>query len=319
MTDKQINRWLRRRFSRIGWLLLLYYGLMTLLTSLTAAVDLAKQSLWSFAAGDFSGNIDWKVINGNAWGYLAAILAGFVILDAWKGNDYRKQELFRREAPIPGKTFLCALVFCMGAQMVNSLWITLLELILQSMGKSVMPVLESVAGDSDTFSMFLYASLLAPLWEELLFRGYILRTLRPYGKRFAVLCSAVLFGLFHGNLLQTPYALLMGLLFGYVTVEYSIGWAILLHMFNNLVLADLLTRLTASWSEMAYGTLNLILFGGSAVVSLVILLKNRGEIRNYRAGEWMDRRCLKCFFTSPGILVITAVMCISMVTMFFAL
>ena len=318
MTDKQINRWLRRQFSRVGWLLILYYGLMTLLTSLMSAVDIAKQALWAFAAGDYTGSVDWNAINSNAWGYIAAMLTGFVVLDAWKGKYYRKQELFRKENPMKGRTFFCFLIFCMGAQMANSLWVTLLELLLYPAGKSLMPVLESVAGSSDTFSMFLYASILAPVWEELLFRGYILRALRPYGKRFAVLCSALLFGLFHGNLLQTPYAILMGLLFGYVTVEYSIGWAVLLHMFNNLVLADFLSRLTAEWSEMAMGTLNLLLFGGSAILSLVILFKNRYVIRAYRKNEWMDRRCLKCFFTSPGILVLTMVMCISMITMFFA-
>lgn len=316
MTDKQINRWLRRRFSRIGWLLLLYYGLMMLLTSLTAYVDMAKQFLWDFAAGDFSGQIDWDQINGNAWGYLAAIIVGFAVLDAWKGRDCRKQDLFRRGAPMKGKTFLCFLLICMGTQMVSSVWITLLELLLYPAGKSVMPVLESVAGSSDTFSMFLYASLLAPIWEEVLFRGYILRAMQPFGKRFAVLTSAFLFAVFHGNLLQMPYAFLMGLLLGYMTVEYSLIWSVLLHMFNNLVLADLLTRLTASWPEMAYGSFNLMLFGGSAAVSLLILLKNRSEIRAYRKAEWMDRRCLKCFFTSPGILIMTAAACVSMITMF---
>lgn len=318
MTDKQINRWLRRRFSPIGWLLLIYCGIMTLLTSLTTLTDLIKQYFWAFAAGDFSGQIDWDILYGNAWGYIAAMLTGFAILSAWKGNTCWKQEILAKEAPMKGKTFLCFLIFCMGAQMASSLWITLLELLLMPAGKSVMPVLENVAGSSDTFSMFLYASILAPVWEELLFRGYILRALRPYGKRFAVLCSALLFGLFHGNLLQTPYAILMGLLFGYVTVEYSIGWAVLLHMFNNLVLADFLSRLTAEWSEMAMGTLNLLLFGGSAILSLVILFRNRYAIRAYRKSEWMDRRCLKCFITNPGILALTMVMCVSMIAMFFA-
>lgn len=318
MTDKQINKWLRRRFSPLGWLLLLVYGLMLALTSLTAAVDMAKQSLWAFAAGDFSGTINWDAINGNAWGYLAAIGVCLAILDAWKGENFWRREIFRKEAPMKGSTFLCVLLFCMGAQMVNSFWISLLELLMLPFGKSVMPILESVAGSSDTFSMFLYASLLAPVWEELLFRGYVLRTLRPFGKRFSIWCSALLFGLFHGNLLQAPYAVLMGLILGYVTVEHSVCWAVLLHMFNNLVLADLLSRITASWSEMAFGMLNLILFGGSALLSLLILIHNRSRIRAYRKGEWMDRRCLYCFFTSPGILAMMAVMGLSMVTLIFA-
>lgn len=316
MTDKQINRWLRRRFSAVGWILILYYGLMTLLTSVTIAADAARQSLWAFAAGDFLGNLDWDQINSNAWGYIASIAVGFAILDAWKGSTFWKQEVLAKEAPMKGSTFLCMLCFCMGAQMVNSLWITLLELILLPFGKSVMPILESVAGDTDSFSMFLYASILAPVWEEILFRGYVLRTLRPFGKRFAILGSALLFGLFHGNLLQTPYAVLMGLVLGYLTVEFSIHWAVLLHLFNNLVLADLLTRLTSQWSEMAFGTLNLALFGGGALVSLVILIRNRAEILAYRRSEWMDRRCIRCFATAAGILTLTVLMCGNMLMLF---
>ena len=246
MTDKQINRWLRRRFSPLGWFLLLYYGLMTLLTTITVFYEVAKQFVWSFAAGDFSGSLNWDAVNANAWGYIASMAVGLAVLDAWKGSSFWKQEAFSRKRTMGGKTFACFLFFCMGAQMLNTLWVTLLEMLMNLGGGSVMPVLEQVSGSSDTFSMFLYASVLAPVWEELLFRGWILRTLRPYGKRFAILGSAVLFGLFHGNLLQTPYALLVGLLLGYVAVEYSILWAIALHTFNNLVLADFLSRLTAS-------------------------------------------------------------------------
>lgn len=318
MNDKQINRWLRRRFSAVGWLLLLYYGLMTLTVSITSAADMAAQWLQSFAAGILDLSVDWDKINANGWGYIAAIVVAFAILDCWKGSRFRKQEIFAKEKTMGFRTLLCFLCFCMGAQMINSLWITLLEVMMNSFGKSLMPILESVAGDSDTFSLFLYASVLAPVWEEVLFRGYVLRTLRPFGKRFSILTSAILFGLFHGNLLQTPYALVMGLVLGYVTVEYSIGWAVLLHMFNNLVLADLLTRLTANWTEMAYGALNLLLFGGSAVISMLILFKNRHQIRIYRASEWMDRRCLKCFFTNGGILAMSGLMFVNMVLIILA-
>ena len=316
MTDKQINRWLRRRFSAIGWLLLVYYGLMTLLTSLTAATDTVKQFLWSAVAGDFSGTVNWDLINSNAWGYIATMAVCFAVLQSWKGSTFWHREILRKEKPMHWKTFLCFLIFCMGAQMANSLWITLLELMLMPFGGSVMPILESVAGSSDTFSMFLYASVLAPIWEELLFRGYILGSLRPYGKRFAIWISAILFGLFHGNLLQTPYALLMGLVLGYAAAEYSLIWAVPLHMFNNLVLADLLARLTASWTEMAYGILSLILFGGSALISLGILIARRREIRAYRKQEWVDRRCVFCFFTASGILAFVLLMGFLMLLLF---
>ena len=317
MNDKQINRWIRRRISEVGWVLIVYYAIMNVLAVLTVYLEEAKQMLWGFAAGDFYSGPDWDVIYGNAWGYIVTIAVGLLILSAWKGRDYWKREVLVREASMRPGVLLCLLSLCIGAQMANSIWVSVLELILNQFGMSAMTILETVSGDSDTFSMFLYSAILAPIAEEVLFRGYALRSLRPYGKRFAILASAILFGFFHGNLLQTPYAILMGLILGYVTVEYSIGWAVFLHMFNNLVLADLFTRLTAGLSDAVYSVLNLVIFGGFFVVSLVILIKKRREIRAYNRSEWIDRRCLKCFFTNSGILVLSVIALYNMISLLF--
>lgn len=316
MTDKQINKWLRRRFSRIGWVLLCYYGIMNVLAMLGMLLEEGKQTLWGIAAGDFSGP-DMDAVMGNAWGYVFTILVGLVILHAWKGPDYWKEEIFAREKGMTPFVLFSVCSFCIGAQMVNSLWVSLLEVILNRFDMSVMTILESVSGSSDTFSMFLYSAILAPIGEEILFRGYVLRSLRPFGRRFAILGSAILFGLFHGNLLQTPYAVLMGLVLGYVAVEYSISWAVLLHLFNNLVLADLLTRLTAGWLDVAYSVLNLLLFGGFLVVSVVILVKKRREIADYNRSEWIDRRCLRWLFFNPGVFALSGLMIFNMISLLF--
>lgn len=317
MNDKQINKWLRRRFTEVGWVLVIYYGIMNILAVMAMVVDTVQRSLRAVANGDFSGMLDMDAIAGNAWGYILTIIVGVVILHAWKGGDYWKSEILVKESKMTPKVLLCVLCLCAGSQMVNSIWVGILEVILNQFGLSVMNILESVSGDSDTFSMFLYTALLAPIAEEVLFRGYILRSLRSFGKRFAIFGSAFLFGLFHGNLLQTPYAFLMGLVLGYVAVEYSIHWAVFLHMFNNLVLADLLTRLTANLSEMALNILNLVIFGGAAVASAIILVKKRQEIRAYNCSEWMDRRVLKCFFTNSGVIVLTVIMVINIILMLF--
>lgn len=317
MNDKQINRYLRRRFSQVAWTLIVYYLMMTLLAAMSMELDIACQMLWGFLSGEPAGTVDMEAISGNAWSYVVTIVAGGMILYGWQGLDFWKREVMVKDKPMRPGVLLCLVVLCMGAQMANSLWISLLETLLYPFGMSVMPVLETVSGQSDTFSMFLYASLLAPVSEELLFRGFVLGKLRPFGKRFAVLGSAILFGLFHGNLLQTPYAFVMGLLFGYVTVEYSIGWAVALHMFNNLVLAELLSRVTALWSDMAYGVLNMVLFGGAFVASLGILAAKRRKVREYRRSEWIDRRCVKWFFLNSGMVVFTGMMLWSMISLLF--
>ena len=309
MTDKQINKWLRRQMAPVGWVLIGYYLLVNALSAAAMAWEALRQLRDAVSHGrNWFQAMDMDALIGNGWGYVVAIGVLFVIFYAWKGPGYWAREILVKENPMTVGVFLSVLCMCMGSQMINSFWIGGLEWVCNAFDKSLMPLLESVSGDSDTFSMFLYSSLLAPVAEELLFRGYILRSLQPYGKKFAVFASAFLFGLFHGNLLQTPYAFLMGLILGWMTVEYSVLWAIAVHLFNNLVLADLLTRLLKLVPAAVGEWVNLILLGGCLAASGVILVVKRKEILGYLQSEWMDRRVLKCFFTNAGVIALTVLM-----------
>lgn len=56
--------------------------------------------------------------------------------------------------------------------------------------------------------------ILASIGEEVVFRGMVYRRVRSYfGVLPAILLSAALFGIYHGNVLQFVYAFFMGLLF----------------------------------------------------------------------------------------------------------
>ena len=79
-------------------------------------------------------------------------------------------------------------------------------------------------------------AVLPGVLEELLFRGYFLRLLRPYGGRFAIVVTAALFGLMHGNILQIPFAFLVGLACGWLALRTGRVWpAMLLHFLNNFM------------------------------------------------------------------------------------
>ena len=315
MTDKQINKWLRRQFSPIGWVLVAYYGLINLLSLMAMGFEALRQMRGLVGTGrNWFYHMDMDAMLGNAWGYIMAIVALFLIMHGWKGRDYWKNEVFVKEKPMKAGVFFGMLFLCMGTQMVNSLWVAGLEFLYSLSGESLDVIMEAVSGMSDTVSMFLYTAVFAPVWEELLFRGFVLRTLRPFGKRFAILGSAVLFGLFHGNLIQTPYAFLMGLLLGYVTVEYSILWAILIHVFNNFVLADLLGRAMMLLPEMAATVVDLVILGTGLVVSVAILAVKRRQIAEHIRSEWMDRRVLKCFFTSAGVVAMAVLAIVNILT-----
>ena len=83
-----------------------------------------------------------------------------------------------------------------------------------------------------------------PLAEELVFRGALLRLLRPLGEHPANLCQAVLFAALHGTLTEKCYALGMGLIFGWAAEQTdSPAPGVVLHILNNgLVLARALAE-----------------------------------------------------------------------------
>ena len=204
-------------------------------------------------------------------------------------------------------SFLALLVLCLSAQLVSQIVMILLELVLNQFGLSLMEYLLS-AESGDTLAMFLYMSLGAPVSEEILFRGLVMRSMEPYGKKFAIFASALLFGLFHGNLIQIPFAFVIGLVLGYVATEYSVVWAMVLHMFNNLIFADTLPRLLGAHIPQWENMLTWAMILGSALAALVILLVKRKTIGAYLRCERTDPLCRKAFFTAPGIIVLMVVM-----------
>ena len=91
---------------------------------------------------------------------------------------------------------------------------------------------------------FLLNMILVGVAEELVFRGALLRLLRPLGEHPANLCQAVLFAALHGTLTEKCYALGMGLIFGWAAEQTdSPAPGVVLHILNNgLVLARALAE-----------------------------------------------------------------------------
>lgn len=82
----------------------------------------------------------------------------------------------------------------------------------------------------------LYLVVVAPIAEEIVFRGLILKVLSPFGKKNAILLSAVLFALMHKNIPQAVGAFVIGIIFAIVdTKANSIVPSIIMHFLNNIL------------------------------------------------------------------------------------
>lgn len=116
-----------------------------------------------------------------------------------------------------------------------ALALTLPVLIMVVMAGGVYPGLPL---ELETWSQFLAALLAgavaAPLCEELLFRGFLLRSLSSFGPHAAVWVSAVLFGLFHMDPVRFVPTMALGVVYGYLAAGTgSVRGAILAHAVNN--------------------------------------------------------------------------------------
>lgn len=86
------------------------------------------------------------------------------------------------------------------------------------------------------FIVIISVGIIGPFVEELIFRGLIYKTLiKKFSVLWTIIIQAILFGLFHFNLIQSAYATLMGILLGYAVYKTKSIWpAVLMHIVNNL-------------------------------------------------------------------------------------
>ena len=148
--------------------------------------------------------------------------------------------------------------------------------------------------------------LVLPLAEELVFRGVLMRGLKPRGRNCAIVTSALMFGLFHDDVVQGLFAFGCGLLFGFVAMEYSLVWSIVLHVFNNAVLGGVLPWLAGLFGAAGDTAYTLGLLGVSIIGLIVVLVKSGGGLRAYRR---VNRSAPGTYWgwTSPAFLIFVIV------------
>lgn len=240
---------------------------------------------------------------------ILAVMLGCTLLFICFYKDISVKTLFQRtgEKKMKAVTFMQLVCIFMLCQLVFTFVSVLLECGLNIFGYSAMASLESATSVSTTVSMFLYAAFIGPIAEEIVYRGFVMRCLEKYGKLPALVVSSVLFGIMHANLPQGIFAFGVGLILGYVALEYSIGWSIALHIFNNFVISDLLGKAVAGLSE---GMQNVILYGievALAIPAIVILWKKRSVVKQFCCENKAEKKVYRYIFLSIGMILFIAV------------
>ena len=103
-------------------------------------------------------------------------------------------------------------------------------------GSPIINPVEEIALNMDLPFLILFTVIGAPIFEELFFRKFLVDRTAQYGEGVSVVISGLMFGMFHGNLSQFPYAFALGAFFAYIYIRTGkIGYTILMHAVINFV------------------------------------------------------------------------------------
>lgn len=177
-----------------------------------------------------------KVMSGD---YLLTITAiatfcTWVIGFFWYRRLRPKTDFTLKEV-INTKLLLATFLLGVALQLLISMCLNaVFPLLPQNMSEEYNQLIESLIGGNVWLSL-LVTVILAPLAEELLFRGVTLKKAQKIMPFLAAnILQAFLFGLYHGNLIQGTYAFVLGLILGFTAEYFHSVWAsILLHAFVN--------------------------------------------------------------------------------------
>ncbi len=162
----------------------------------------------------------------------------------------------------------------------------------------VNPVADAILG-GNFFITLLYAAIIAPIIEELIFRKLLLDKVRRFGEIPAILITGIAFGLFHMNLSQFFYAAVLGFIFAYVVLKTNtIKYSILLHMMINFmssIMAPVLTN-----SKFIFIGLIFLWIIIAITLGVVFLILN---FRKIKLEKYQPVMKTSFFFLNPGMIL----------------
>lgn len=161
---------------------------------------------------------------------------------------------------------------------------------------------ESIAG---YVLMFLSIVIIPAFFEELVYRGIVMQSLRRFGDGFALLCSSILFAMVHASLEQGAFAFIMALVIGYFTLRTGSLWTgIAIHFTNNFVsvILDTISRYAGHTNLMLIIYILDAVFIVLAVLAVMYLDKNDDTIFNIKESNTasLEAHKMSYFFGSVG-------------------
>ncbi|KFI52648.1 CPBP family intramembrane glutamic endopeptidase [Bifidobacterium biavatii] len=289
------RRTLRKSVGRVAGLALAYQAIFTA-TSLIAGMVIglaaaasrygsqatsgmfSEQELSQFEQEVARQTVQWTGVL-----YLLAVAVGFAFMLLMRHRTILTRAFWTGDPHEPHAAMRPAWLLAFAAMLVGVQGVSILiQVAFAALGTPLAsPTSEGIAESAVTVSMWLYIGLIGPVIEELVFRGVVMKELKPLGRNFAILTSSLMFALFHDDVVQGLFAFACGLIFAFVAMEYSLVWSIALHVFNNAVIGGVFSAIAGSFGDtgnVVYAVCLVIVGVGGLIW---VLLKYGWGLREY--------------------------------------
>ena len=238
MTDETVVKPFPRIWPALGWIVF-YFALQLIftligMTIMTASNPDAMAAAMSNPNAVMSDPVAAKTI---VWALVAAgaITLALLAVNLRRAGRPARIGLFAPSRLPMGETLATAVILLLGSFAVNWAYTTYVVPGVE-LQADLVAMLKAL--DSSTLGIilkFTAVALMAPLIEELLFRGYLQTALMDkMNPHIAIWLAALIFALVHLQPLAIPGLMVLGAAFGYLYYRTgSLKTCILLHVVNN--------------------------------------------------------------------------------------
>ncbi len=313
LQKKALRKSVRKHGSRVGFGVF-WYAVISLVVSiiwLVVEVDIKVMKATAGITDTAEQNriydeIYYEVADFSGTYMIVGVVLGILFLLLYFRKSGEAKQIFRKESKMTPAIFGGLACVFFGGQLVFQFTDILLEGGLNLIGYTAESSVESATARSETISMFIYAGIVAPIAEELIYRGFVMRSLEKHGKMLAVVVSSILFAVMHANIPQGLFAFFVGLILGYTAIEYSIVWSIALHILNNMVLGDIFSMLLNNFSEDVQSVVFYSLMGLFLLIGIILVIRKRKQIREWIKNNVWEKPRMRWIMISFGMILFIA-------------
>ncbi|MDE6596938.1 MAG: CPBP family intramembrane metalloprotease [Oscillospiraceae bacterium] len=302
---------IRHEYNVIGIVLLSLLVLMNVICQGSFIILMLMGQETVYDENGYVVNNLWNIIIGGCFPALIAMIvfAGYCLF-----TKYDPREIFSVKNVKAGETVRYALIV-LFFQQVSLICTIFIGSGLDYIGLYVPGVDYVLEHDPMVYvSEFLGAVFLAPIGEELIYRGIVLRCSAKISQRFAIFFSAFIFGIMHGNPYQFVLGFLLGIPLAMVTLKTgSIVPAIICHMTNNLMAS--VSEVVGYFNEEISYVIPFIMLVIFFIIGIIVLISAavNGRIKFPAYTSYHKSRTMPILITSWSVIVVTVLYFIELV------